>query len=85
MKLSSFLEDNSGGFSATRLAFLLWALGVLAVWIYSSIRNNGCSLGIDGSVTTILGILMTGKVVQRFGEQPDSTSGNPAAENDKAK
>lgn len=77
MKLSSFLEDNSGGFSATRLAFLLWALGVLAVWIYSSIKNNSLQ-AIDGSVTTILGILMTGKVVQRFGENSDSSGGNSA-------
>lgn len=82
MKLSSFLEDNSGGFSATRLAFLLWALGVLAVWIYSSIRNNTCAQGIDNSVTIILGVLMTGKVVQRFGEQPDSTGSNPPAPSD---
>ena len=72
MKLSSFLEDNSGGFSATRLAFLLWAVGVLAVWIYSSIENNNLAK-IDNTVVTVLGILMTGKAVQRFGEKSDSS------------
>jgi len=71
MKLSSFLEDNSGGFSATRLAFLLWVVGVLAVWICSSIENNNLAK-IDNSVVTVIGILMTGKMVQRFGEKPES-------------
>ena len=67
-KLSSFLEDQTGDFSATRLAFLLWAIGVLATWIYASLQNGGLEK-VDSSVTTILGILMTGKVAQRFAEK----------------
>jgi hypothetical protein len=82
--LSSFFEDNNGGLSATRLAFLLWAVGVLAVWIYSSIKNATLQ-PVDNSITTILGILMTGKVVQRFGEKPDSASVDSAGQNDKVK
>jgi hypothetical protein len=77
MKFSSFLEDNSGGFSATRLAFLLWTVGVLAVWIYTSIANKSLA-DINSSVVTIIGILMTGKTVQRFGEKPDSAGDNSA-------
>ncbi len=65
-KLGTFLEDNAGGFSSTRLAFLLWTIGVLVVWISSS--WGGELAKIDSSITTILGILMSGKVVQRFGE-----------------
>lgn len=84
MKFSSFLEDNSGGLSATRLAFLLWAIGVLGVWIYSSIKNNNLA-DINSQVVTVLGILMTGKVAQRFGEKPDSSDSQPVAQDDKAK
>ena len=33
MRLQQFLEDKKAGqFSAMRLAFLLWAIGVFAVW-----------------------------------------------------
>jgi len=84
MKLSQFLEDNSGGLSATRLAFLLWALGVLAVWIYLSIEQ-GKIAEIDRTVVMVLGILMTGKTVQRFGEQPDGSGGDAAGPNVKVK
>jgi len=31
-KLAEFFQDNEGGLSATRLAFLLWTIGVLAAW-----------------------------------------------------
>jgi hypothetical protein len=81
--MKSFLEDNSGGYSATRLAFLLWAVGVLAVWVYTSIKN-GSIQPLDGSVTTILGILMTGKVVQRFGEKPEGSDEESGKQKDKA-
>jgi hypothetical protein len=82
--LSSFLEDNSGGFSSTRLAFLLWVVGVLVIWLYTSVQS--CALvKIDDSVIVILGILMGGKTVQRFGEKyepSEKSSGDkkPAAE-----
>ena len=74
MKFSSFLEDESGGFSSTRLAFLLWVVGVLAVYIYQRVHSDR-PVVIDGSVITIIGILMTGKVVQRFGEKPELPAG----------
>jgi hypothetical protein len=68
-RLSEFLQEDNGGFSATRLAFLLWVVGVLVVWIIDSISSKTLER-IDPSVTAILGILMTGKVVQKFGEKP---------------
>jgi hypothetical protein len=81
MSLLEFFQEDNGGLSATRLAFLLWATGVLVVWIISSL-TNGKLQPIDSSVTTILGILMVGKVVQKFGEKPGQPSppvnvGNP--------
>jgi len=69
MRLQQFLEDKKAGqLSAMRLAFLLWAIGVLAVWAYASI-SAGELRGIPESVVTILGLLAGGKVVQRYGER----------------
>ena len=68
-KLDEFVQEDNGGFSATRLALLLWAGGVFVVWAYESLRK-GDILALNGDVATILGILMSGKVVQKFGEKP---------------
>jgi hypothetical protein len=84
MKPISFLQDNSGGLSATRLAFLLWAVGVLIVWIYSSIQQDKLA-EIDRTVVTVLGILMTGKTVQRFGEKSDTSGDDSTGQGDKVK
>jgi hypothetical protein len=73
-----FFQEDNGGFSATRLAFLLWVIGVLVVWIIESLSSKTLE-HIDPTVTTILGILMTGKVVQKFGEKPNGAGdGAPA-------
>src|SRR5437016_7810713 len=69
MRLQQFVEDKKEGqFSAMRLAFLLWAIGVFAGWAYASI-GAGELRGIPESVVTILGLLAGGKVVQRYGER----------------
>lgn len=65
---STLLEDNSGGFSAMRLGFLLWLVGVLAVWIFQSVSTQTV-VQIDSSVVTIVGLLAGSKAVQRFGEE----------------
>lgn len=69
MKIHEFLQEDNGGFSSSRLAFLLWALGVLIVWIVISVKSAGLQ-EIPDSVAMVLGILMTGKVAQKFGEKP---------------
>lgn len=73
MKIEEFLQQEDGGFSSTRLAFLIWAVGVLVIWIISSLKNSALQ-PIDSTVITILGILMGGKVVQKFGEKPDKST-----------
>ena len=86
MKASEFLQDGFGSFSATRLAFLLWAVGVLIVWVYTSVVKGASSQPIDNSVIVVLGILMTGKVTQSFspGDSPQLKAGaapvQPAAQ-----
>lgn len=71
--VSSILEDNAGGFSSTRLAFLLWVVGALAVWMHASWKTAEIA-ALPESIVTILGVLMTGKAVQRFGEKPDTAA-----------
>jgi len=69
MRLQQFLEDKkTGQFSATRLAFLLWVIGVFAVWAYASVRAVELQ-AVPESVVAILGLLTGGKVVQRYGER----------------
>lgn len=60
--------DAAGQLSSTRLAFLAWTVGVMVVWGYQSVKV-GQLVAVPESVTMILGILMTGKVTQRFGEK----------------
>jgi hypothetical protein len=76
MKIHEFLEEDNGDFSATRLALLAWVLGVLGVWLWLSILGRQMA-SIENSVVTILGILMTGKVTQKFGEKSPQTGTSP--------
>ena len=70
MNPKEFLEDNNGGFSAMRLSLLIWILGVLVVWVRVS-WHNGVLQAIPDPIVAILGILVGGKSVQRFGEKSD--------------
>ena len=67
VSVASFLQEDDGKWSATRLALLLWVVGVLMIWGYSSMRA-GQMQEVPETVVTVIGILTTGKVVQRFGE-----------------
>lgn len=61
-------EGATDELSATRLVLFLWAVGVLVIWGYASIKSATLQ-DIPQSVVTILGLVMGGKVVQRFGER----------------
>jgi hypothetical protein len=71
-KLTEFFKESNGTFSATRLAFLTWAFGVLIVWGIPSVRSGELK-EIPDTVVAVIGMLMTGKVVQKFSE-PSNTS-----------
>lgn len=71
-----FLQDGSGDFSATRLAFLMWSLFVLVVWCYVSVINQSL-VDINEHVITIIGILMTGKVVQSYSPNDGPADAKP--------
>lgn len=68
MSAQEFLQEGLKGFSATRLAFLLWVIGVLVVWMADSF-NQGQLAPIDPTIVALIGILMGGKTLQRFGEK----------------
>lgn len=69
MKFMEFFHEADASLSATRLALLLWIFGVLGVWMFTSLKAGHLE-DIPESVSTIIGVLMTGKVVQKFGEKP---------------
>ena len=75
-KLTEFFKESNGTFSATRLAFLTWAFGVLIVWGVPSVRHGKLE-PIPESVVVVIGMLMTGKVVQKVNE-PSYTSTSKA-------
>ena len=80
MKILEFLQEDNGGLSANRLAFLLWIVGVLVVWVITSIKSGSLQV-IPESVAVIIGILMTGKVAQKFGEKALEQAEAKPAEN----
>lgn len=68
MKLGEFVQDNSGGLSSMRLAFLTWTLGVFLVWAGISIYTRTIQALPDSLIILTLGVSGT-KAVQRFGEK----------------
>jgi hypothetical protein len=65
--LDGFVKDRDGKSSSSRLLILLWGLGVFAIWAFSSLQATTLQ-AIPDSVITILGVLVGGKTIQRFGE-----------------
>lgn len=77
-KLAQLFMESNDKISSTRVGFLLWVVVVLAVWAYVSIRTMSMP-AIPESVIVLLGILMTGKVTQKFAEKPKETPPAPPA------
>ncbi len=71
--LGQFFQDTDGKLSATRLVMILWVIGTFCIWSYISIKSASL-VELPSSVVEILGILLTGKVVQKFSENaPDGS------------
>lgn len=81
-KIGQFFQDDSDRFSATRLAFLAWIFGALIIWGAGSINDKKMQ-PVPDSIQVLIGILMTGKVAQKFGEERSSNtlSDNTTTEN----
>jgi hypothetical protein len=67
-KFCQFLQKENGQYSATRLAFLAWVFGALIVWSTGSLYERKMQ-DLPSSLQTLIGILMTGKVTQKFTEK----------------
>jgi hypothetical protein len=65
--LDGLLKDMDGKPSSSRFLIMLWGLGVFVIWAFSSIKSSTLQ-AIPESVSTILGVLVAGKTLQRFGE-----------------
>jgi hypothetical protein len=65
--LDGFMKDKDGKPSSSRLLILMCGLGVFAIWAVSSLKSSTLQ-SIPDSVITILGVLVGGKTLQRFGE-----------------
>ena len=64
-------RNAKGKISTSRVIFLVWGLGVFAVWAFLSFYHQQTE-PLDTSVVTVLGILAGGKTLQRFGERENS-------------
>lgn len=72
-RFHEFFEDNSGGLSASRLNLLIWSVGTFVIWAITSVKMVTLA-SIPESVIVMLGVVTTGKVVQRFGEKSETSS-----------
>lgn len=64
-----FFQDGDGDFSSMRLVVILWALGILVMWMFCCFFQRQLVV-LPESVIAALGILITGKAVQKKIEQP---------------
>ena len=80
--IKGILEDNSGGASSARLLMLLWGVGVFIIWCYVSF-HTGAMVALPETVITVLLGTSPMKVVQRFGEKPDTNSTDGSVDKNK--
>ncbi|NJN31334.1 MAG: hypothetical protein HC824_13595 [Synechococcales cyanobacterium RM1_1_8] len=63
----SFIREENGKLSSSRLLLMVWGGGVFVIWAISSLMSQSLQ-AIPDSVITIVGICVGAKTVQRFGE-----------------
>lgn len=69
MRLSQFLEESNGQLSSNRLAYLLWTVGVFAVWAYASVKAVSLA-AIPETVLAGVAVMTGGKIIQKSFEKP---------------
>lgn len=78
-RLLELIQEENGMLSSSRVAYLAVIFGVLIGWIVLSMKA-GQLLDIPYGLGTFVAVVVTGKVVQRFGEVPVSTGQPPIYE-----
>jgi len=64
---ASFLQDDKGNNSSTRLGTLLWLVGILVAWLYT-VFTTGTITDLPPGILATLGMLLTAKVAQKHVE-----------------
>lgn len=67
-KLFQFFSDGEQ-LSIMRLLIFIWATGILSMWIYMCLHTKTLAT-IPESLIVVLGVFLTGKVVQSKIENP---------------
>lgn len=62
-----FLKEDNGSNSSMRLIMVLWGAGTFVVWTILSFYH-GSLQAIPESVVASVAAMVTGKVIQKFGE-----------------
>ena len=71
-KLLEFFQESNGTLSSTRLCFVGFAVVLTLTWAYTSLTAEPRALqSIPWDVAAILGMLMTGKVMQKSKESSE--------------
>jgi hypothetical protein len=70
--INSLLSDNSGGISTIRGLAVAWLLTLCGVWTYVALRTLTLP-DIPAGVQWVTALIVSGKVIQRFGEKPEGT------------
>lgn len=61
------LQDDKGNTSSMRIAFLCLVVGVFLVWAIVCVMSKAI-VDLPSGIQTVLGMIMTGKVAQKFAE-----------------
>jgi hypothetical protein len=73
MKLMQFFQDDTGANSATRLAFLVWSVGVFVIWAAVCFSAKTL-IDIPNGVIYVTIVFMGGKTAHAFIENTPPTS-----------
>ncbi len=71
--IAQFFRDDSGMSSATRLAFIVWSLGVFLIWVYMCVLTKTLVV-IPQTVVELTLVFMMGKVSGAWVENMGSNS-----------
>jgi len=66
--LASTLQEGNGTTSSMRVVMMIYCIAVLSVWV-SSCFGVGEVKPVDPSIIALVGVILTGKTIQRFGEK----------------
>ncbi len=70
--LSQFVSEKNGKLSGMRLALFIYLVPVIAAWAFISFSKKELQ-PLDSSLITGLGLLIGGKTVSRYAENPAKT------------